>query len=125
MMFPSNDPFAYPIQPMSTLESLHGGNQGLPLNMQLLSNPTTGEHYKSINTPFYGPLPSIPTTGTTRLSNSNTNHDDGQSTGIDGNQAWGHGQGKGHYEGPPTGSGWDAMFGEDWSGGWTDQGYRQ
>ncbi len=123
MMFPSDDPFAYPNQPMSTLESLHGGDQGQPYNMQLFNSFGTGEGYTGISTPFYGPLPSYPMTG--RSSNINASHAGGDATGIDGNQGWGQGPEAGRYGGLPTGSGWDSMFGEDWSGAWTDQESRQ
>lgn len=123
MMFPSNDPFAYPNQPMSTLESLHGGDQGQPYNMQLFNNLGTSEGYTGISAPFYGPLPSYSMIG--RSPNLNESHAGGDAIGMDGNQRWGQGPEAGRYGGVPTGSGWDSMFGEDWSGAWTDQGFRQ
>ncbi|KAL8657826.1 MAG: hypothetical protein Q9226_001530 [Calogaya cf. arnoldii] len=122
MMFPSNDPFAYPNQPMSILESLHGGNQGQLFDMQLLNNFSTGEGYSGINAPFYGPLPSYPMLG--RSPNTNASHAGGDPAGLDG-QSWNQGPGQGRYGGPSTGSGWDTMFGEDWSGAWTDSSFRQ
>ncbi|KAL8847313.1 MAG: hypothetical protein Q9221_007629 [Calogaya cf. arnoldii] len=120
MMFPSNDPFAYPNQPMSTLESLHGGNQGQFFDMQLFNNFTTGEGYSGNIAPFYGPLPAYPMIG--RSPNLNASHAGGDPVGLDG-QSSGQGSGRGRYGGPPTGSGWDTIFGEDWSGAWTNQGF--
>lgn len=124
MMFPSDDPFAYPNQPMSTLESLDGGIPNQPFNMQFFNSNTTGDHYDGINATSYGPVPSYSMLGMPRSSNMNSKHADGHLVGIDGNQGWDPGPEQGRYAGPPPGSGWDSMFGEDWSGGWTDQGYR-
>ena len=49
-------------------------------------------------------------------------HLDGQSMGVDGIPIRSQ---QGRMGGPPLGSNWDAMFGEDWSGAWADQGYGQ
>ncbi|KAL8843997.1 MAG: hypothetical protein Q9176_001692 [Flavoplaca citrina] len=123
MMFPSNDPFAYPNQPMSTLESLQGGHQGQPFDTQMFDEITTGGGYDGINAPFYGPLPSYPIM--LRSSNIDADHGNGGPLGIGDNQSQSQGPEQVHYGGPSTGSGWDAMFGEDWSGAWTNQGFRQ
>ncbi|KAL8759670.1 MAG: hypothetical protein Q9199_000631 [Rusavskia elegans] len=123
MMFPSNDPFAYPNQPMSTLESLHGGDQGQSYNMESFNNLGTGEGYYGISAPVFGPLPSDPMMETS--PNLNASHAGGDAIGMDGNQGWSQGPEAARYGGLPTGSGWDSMFGEDWSGAWTDQGFRQ
>ncbi|KAL8995339.1 MAG: hypothetical protein Q9169_004914 [Polycauliona sp. 2 TL-2023] len=126
MMFPSNDPFAYPNQPMSTLESLNGGTQGQAFEMPTFTNSAPGEGYNGINTPLYGPLPSYTMAGTPRPSNLNAKHAGSENMGLNGNLGWGQGLEQGQYGGVPVGLGWDAMFGEDWNGGvWTDQGFRQ
>ncbi|KAL8772958.1 MAG: hypothetical protein Q9209_001978 [Squamulea sp. 1 TL-2023] len=124
MMFPSNDPFAYPNQPMSTLESLHGGYQSQPFDMQFFNDSTTGDHYSGINAPSYGPLPSYSTMGMPGSTNVKLKHADGHLVGTDGEQGWGQRPEQGRYAAPPTGLRWDSMFGEDWSGGWTGQSYR-
>ncbi|KAL8699941.1 MAG: hypothetical protein Q9224_001196 [Gallowayella concinna] len=125
MMFPSTDPFAYPNQPMSTLESLHSNNQNLSYNMQPLNDGTIGEPYNNLNAPFYGPLPLYPLMATQRSPATGTHRHDGQTMGVDSDAGWDQEPQQSRWGGPSAGSNWDAMFGEDWSGGWTDQGYRQ
>ncbi|KAL8727965.1 MAG: hypothetical protein Q9166_005730 [cf. Caloplaca sp. 2 TL-2023] len=125
MMFPSNDPFAYPNQPMTTLETYHGNAENQTFSMQLFDNGSVAELYNNLNAPFYRPLPSHPVMGTQRSSNISANQGDGQTMGADGNLAWGQNPQQGRWGGPPGPVTWDAMFGEDWSGGWADQGYRQ
>ncbi|KAI4189812.1 MAG: hypothetical protein L6R41_001178, partial [Letrouitia leprolyta] len=49
---------------------------------------------------------------------------DGEFRGFDGSQGWAQ-QPQGRFAGPPAGSGWDTIFGEDWSGGWTELGNTQ
>ncbi|KAI4198220.1 MAG: hypothetical protein LQ346_002824 [Caloplaca aetnensis] len=113
MMFPSNDPFAYPNQPMTTLENLNDNRQDQSFNYQMFNDGTDGESYEHVDPPFYGPLPSysnLATQGSPRPA------------GIP-DQTWAQQPGQARYRAPPLGKSWNAMFGEDWSGGWTDQGY--
>ncbi|KAL8818256.1 MAG: hypothetical protein Q9223_003074 [Gallowayella weberi] len=125
MMFPSTDPFAYPNQPMSTLESLHGNDQSQSYDIPLLNNGTIVEPYSNLNGPFYGPLPSYPVMATQRSPATGTQSHDDQTLAVDGDTGWVQDPQQRRWGGPPAGSNWDAMFGEDWSGGWTDHGYRQ
>lgn len=125
MMFPTNDPFAYPNQPMTTLENLQDTGEDQTFNIQMFNGGTYRGAYSNLNAPFYGPLPSyqIPKIrGSTDVGGTQTA---GQPSGI-ANQNWTTQQPGGErFRCPPVEGNWDAMFGEDWSGGWTDQGYRQ
>lgn len=124
MMFPSNDPFAYPNQPMISMEN-YQNVQNQPFDTQSFPNSTNGESYGGFNASFFGPLPSYPMLGTRRSSNLGDNHADGQPIGIDGIPGPPQESQQGRFGGPLPESNWDAMFGEDWSGGWADQGYGQ
>ncbi|KAL8971474.1 MAG: hypothetical protein Q9183_001042 [Haloplaca sp. 2 TL-2023] len=123
MMFPSNDPFAYPNQPMTALENYQGGGEHNPaFDTRSFHNVSNGESYGDFNAPLYGQLPSFPVSGTRRASTMADSHLDGQSMGVDGIPIRSQ---QGRMGVPPLGSNWDAMFGEDWSGAWTDQGFGQ
>lgn len=117
MMFPSNDPFAYPNQPMTLLENFQGTSPEQSFSSQLFADGTNNESYNNISAPLYGPLPAYSMQGT-RSTNALVDRS------FDGSQGWAQ-QPLGRFAGPPAGSGWDTIFGEDWSGGWPDPGITQ
>jgi hypothetical protein len=108
MMFPSNDPFAYPNQPMTTFENLQFNQNGAAktedtfanlangdFNMNLINSPTTQNLDPGVQ--VYGPLPpyldqSQSVTGMDSLTlpnnnNSTSNNNDnnvGDMSGING-----------------------------------------
>ncbi|KAL8714129.1 MAG: hypothetical protein Q9220_001857 [cf. Caloplaca sp. 1 TL-2023] len=125
MMFPSNDPFAYPNQPMTTLETLHGNSNGQPFNYNFFNSGTSSESYDNLSTPFYGPLPLYPMADHQNLPDTIEEQANSQSLLPDGNPGWNTEAAQGRYTGQPMTSNWDAMFGEDWNGCWTDQGFKQ
>lgn len=120
MMFPSNDPFAYPNQPISVLENLQSSNPDQSFTSQLFADGPNTESYNNPSAPFYGPIPAYSMQGT----QSTGAQADGEFRGFDGSQGWAQ-QPQGRFAGPPAGSGWDTIFGEDWSGGWTELGNTQ
>lgn len=124
MMFPSNDPFAYPNQPMTMFENLHDSRQDQQFNLPVFNNGSDREIYNNLNAPFYGPLPSyvMPSTHGSPGAGVLQSAEDSITLAA---QEWNQQPPHGRFQRPPTGSSWDAVFGEDWSGGWTDQGYRQ
>ncbi|KAL8943857.1 MAG: hypothetical protein Q9211_000824 [Gyalolechia sp. 1 TL-2023] len=121
MMFPSNDPFAYPNQPMTTLENLQGSNRDLSFAPQLITDRANHESYSNPSAPVYGPLPAYTLQD---MRSTSARMDDG-SRGFDDGQGWAGQHPQGRFAAPPARSDWDTIFGEDWSGGWTDPGYTQ
>ncbi|KAL9019608.1 MAG: hypothetical protein Q9185_003150 [Variospora sp. 1 TL-2023] len=125
MMFPSNDPFAYPNQPMTMFENLHDSRQDPQFNLPMFNNGSDREIYNSLNTPFYGPLPSYVMPSTHGSPGAGVLQSAEESITLPA-QEWNQQPPHGRFQRPPTGSSWDTVFGEDWSGGgWTNQGYRQ
>lgn len=133
MMFPSTDPFAYPNQPMTTLENCQLAKQEYPYDPNLFSqtsNSTTGPAFENLDAQLFGPMPSYVIQGQTsgnEMQNISVpfNTTGGTSTsalsGADGQWAPQHSR-----TGVVTpGMNLDQIFGEDWSVGWMDQGYRQ
>ncbi|KAI4204149.1 MAG: hypothetical protein LQ350_001340 [Teloschistes chrysophthalmus] len=123
MMFPSNDPFAYPNQPMITLENYGGGPLAQSFNTPAYPVTTDGESYDHCNAPFFGPLPSYPTSGIGQNANMADNQSENQSTNMDSGQRRIRDPQQGRFGTQPQGTNWGAMYGEDWSGGWADHGY--
>ncbi|KAL8778530.1 MAG: hypothetical protein Q9194_001944 [Teloschistes cf. exilis] len=123
MMFPSNDPFAYPNQPMITLENYGGGTLAQSFNTPTYSVTTDGESYDHFNAPYLGPLPSYSTSGIERNANMTDNQSENQSTNMDSGQRRIQDAQPSRFELQPHGTNWGAMYGEDWSGGWADHGY--
>ncbi|KAI4100745.1 MAG: hypothetical protein L6R37_005282 [Teloschistes peruensis] len=123
MMFPSNDPFAYPNQPMITLENYGGGTLAQSFNTPAFPVTTDGESYDHFNAPYFGPLPSYPTSGIGRNANMTDNQSENQSTNMDSGQRRIQDAQQSRFELQPQGTNWGAMYGEDWSGGWADHGY--
>ncbi|KAL8734636.1 MAG: hypothetical protein Q9181_003120 [Wetmoreana brouardii] len=124
MMFPSNNPFAYPNQPMTTIENYQGSSQPQSFGPPIYPNATNRNSYDNYNTPIYGTLLPYPMSGARRPSSMGNSDAEGQPM-LDGDQRQNQTPFHGRPGGPPPGSNWDAMFGEDWSGGWADQGYGQ
>ena len=133
MMFPSPDPFAYPDQPMTTLENRQfikqEDNNAVDLNMFNLGAPsTTSTPYEQINHPMFGQLPPYMTQGDhsgltmPNLQQSGNTHGPGSATASmwlqrnDG-QFW-----PSQQEQRFGGTTLDSLYGEDW-GGWMKQGY--
>ncbi|KAL8667181.1 MAG: hypothetical protein Q9202_000753 [Teloschistes flavicans] len=123
MMFPSNDPFAYPNQPMMTLENYGGGTLAQSFSAPAFSVPTNSESYDNFNAPYFGPLPSYSTSGIGQNANMADSRGESQSTNVDSGQRRIQDPQQGRFGTQPPGTGWGAMFGEDWSGGWADHGY--
>ncbi|KAL8763831.1 MAG: hypothetical protein Q9184_000427 [Pyrenodesmia sp. 2 TL-2023] len=115
MMFPTNDPFAYPNQPMTTLENLNDNRQDQSFDFHMFNDGTDEESYAHLNAPFYGPLPSYPMPATQGSP---------RPLGIL-DHTWAQQPGQASFRASPLGPNCNAMYGEDWSGGWTDHGYRQ
>lgn len=120
IMFPSNDPFEYPNQPMTMLENHQIEQQEAtydPNNPNTIysGNPTTSNaSYENLGVELFGPLPPYlmvgqqPSMGMQSLSGE---------MDMSGAGDWGPPQ--------PTrtpGLNMDDVFGSDWKGGWMDQG---
>ena len=133
MMFPSTDPFAYPTQPMTTLENHQLGKQEYPYNSNMYdqaSSSTSGPPFDGLDAQLFGPMPSFLMQGHTlgnEIQNMTMPLDmpGGTSTSAmnSGESQWAQQQGGQGVVTP--GVNFDQIFGEDWSAGWMDQGYRQ
>ena len=132
-MFSSSDPFAYPNQPMTILESRQFAKQEYPYNQNMYnqnSNPSTSLPFENLDAQLYGHMPPYMMQGQTprdRLPNMSVPLDmsGGASTSAmnSGDGPWAQQQGRHGVVAP--GMNLDQIFGEDWSAGWMDQGYRQ
>ena len=134
MMFPSSDPFAYPNQPMTTLENYQLIKQENPMDSSMLDLPdptTMGAPFDVYDAQTYGQMPPFfmqnqppeflqDTNPPTTLSSEDPNVSSPATQGYDGGQ-WPLNQ----QQRPSNlhGMGFDQLFGEDW-GGWMNQ-YRQ
>ena len=133
MMFSSTDPFAYPNQPMTALENRQFHKQEYPYNPNVYnrpSNPTNSPPFENLDAQLFGPIPMyMMQCHTTRseVPNMSVPMDisEGASTLAmsDGDSPWAQSQGRQEVVTP--GMNLDHIFGEDWSVGWMDQGYRQ
>lgn len=131
MMFPSSDPFAYPNQPMTTLENRQSIKQENPVDRGMFSPPTTsGAPYDNLD---YGSLPYMMQSqqlgfGMQSMNPSMdmSNIDSTPTTmPMQGNEGGGWPQKQQQQRpGGTPGVNIDQLFGEDW-GGWMNQGYRQ
>lgn len=131
MMFPSGDPFAYPNQPMTTLERRQSIKQENPVDPNMFSPPnTSGAPYDNLD---YGSLPYMMQSQqlgfgmqSMNPSMSMSNTDSTPTTmPMQGNEGggWPQQQQQERPGGTP-GVNLDQIYGEDW-GGWMNQGYRQ
>lgn len=131
MMFPSADPFAYPNQPMTTLETRQSIKQESPMDPNMFSPPnTSGPPYENLD---YGSLPYLmqnqqlgfgmqSMTPTMGMSNADATPTTMPTQGSEGG-GWPQQQQQ-QRPGGTSAVNLDQLFGEDW-GGWMNQGYRQ
>ena len=130
MMFPSADPFAYPNQPMTTLENRHFIKQEDTMDPSIYNlAPTTSSSYDNLNPQMFGAMPAYTLRGQQpnfgmqdmNLQMGMSNADSAATTmSMQNNDA------NGWPRAPvcTPGVNLDQLFGEDW-GGWMNQGYRQ
>ncbi|MCJ1389554.1 hypothetical protein MMC18_002411 [Xylographa bjoerkii] len=116
MMFPSNDPFAYPNQPMTTLENRQFTKQeNYDPGGLYTSTPNNNSPYENPDVQLFGPLPPYLMGG----------HHPGMMQGL-GPQIDMSGAGVDwsaqQQPGRPHGMNMDEIFGEEWKGGWMDTG---
>lgn len=136
MMFPSADPFAYPNQPMTTLENRHFIKQENPMDpsMYNLDPPTTTvSPYDNMDASKFGGIPPFMLQGqrpgfgipnmTSPMSMSGTDSI-AVTMPTQGYDAGGWPQQQRSGGTPGVNLDQDQLFGEDW-GGWMNQGYRQ
>ena len=130
MMFPSSDPFAYPNQPMTTLENRQFIKEENSMDPSIYNlAPTTSSSYNNPNPQMFGAMPAYTLQGqepifdmqNMNLQMSMSNADSAATTmSMQNNDPSGWPRGS---VGTP-GVNLDQLFGEDW-GGWMNQGYRQ
>ena len=136
MMFPSADPFAYPNQPLTTLENRQVIKQENPIDSDMFSPPiTSGAQYENLD---YGSLPYMMQSQQLGFGMQSINSSMGISSTnsapttmpVHGNEGgpWPQQQQQQQQQQPRSGDtpgvNYDQLFGEDW-GGWMNQGYRQ
>lgn len=130
MMFPSADPFAYPNQPMTTLENRHFIKQENPMDPGTYNiAPTTSSSYDNLTPQMFGAMPAYTLHGqqpnfamqdmNLQMGMSNANSA-ATTMSMQNNDVSGWPRGPGGTPGVNL----DQLFGEDW-GGWMNQGYRQ
>ena len=125
MMFPSGDPFAYPNQPMTTLEDGRSIKQETPVDSNAFSQPhSSGAPYSSLS---FGSLPYMMQGQQLDFGMQNLNpsmgvsNTDPMTTTMPVQRHEGSGWTQQQRPGAtPNGQ----LYGEDW-GGWMNQGYRQ
>jgi len=143
MMFPSADPFAYPNQPMITLENRHYKQENppfIPPNAQNNrtffpsgSPPNPSTPYDSLEVQPFGPLPPYimqghhPSMGLSSMG-GRMNVSGRGGDGLMGMNSEGVGGGWAQQQertGGTPGMNFEEIFGEEWAGGWMNQGFRQ
>ena len=125
MMFPSGDPFAYPNQPMTTLEDGRSIKQENTMDSNAFSQPqSSGPPYSSLN---FGSLPYMMQGQQLEFGMQNLN----PSMGVSNTEpltntmpAQRHEGGGWAQQQRPGATPSGQLYGEDW-GGWMNQGYRQ
>lgn len=147
MMFPSADPFAYPNQPMTTLENRHYKQENTPFTPpraqtdRLFAYPgsttssTTVPPYDSLEVQLFGPLPPymmqgpLPSMGMSAVGGGPMNIGGGMMGMSNGGNDGGGGEGgwaqRQVKTGGTPGVNMEDIFGEEWAGGWINQGFRQ
>lgn len=122
MMFPSNDPFAYPNQPMMEYENIKQQNLGLMNGAQMppmyMSNGAPGRMYDDLEGQLFGPLPPY-------LSQTQNSYD----IQVPMNNGMMNGQGMGYNPGVQTNEemNFDGIFsgdGDDWNNMLADQRFK-
>lgn len=131
LMFPSADPFAYPNQPMTTLENRQSIKQENPMDSNMFSPPnTSGAPYHNLD---YGSLPYMAQNQQHGFGMQNMTYSMGTSNTdltpttmpMQGNEGGGWPQQQQQQRpGSTPGMNFDQLFGEDWAG-LMNQGYRQ
>ena len=136
MMFPSSNPFAYPNQPMITLEDQQARKQehsfGPVDSGPLYHNASVNSNhpYDNLEVQCYDPLPPYrmpgqqPGLGTPNVDGAMDPHGMSREEGV---MAMNSGAGLGWVPQQPRSNGMniDDLFGEEWKGGWVEQGFRQ
>ena len=133
MMFPSTDPFAYPNQPMTTLESQNLVKQENPLDSNMYNQPSTSTPYGNLEAQMYdstlqfAPQGQQPNFGMQNMPPMRMSNADPTATTISMQGREGSGwqqqqQSRPQRSGGTPGMNLDQLFGEDW-GGWMNQGY--
>ena len=139
MMFPSTDPFAYPTQPMTFVENRQTSKQESSYSPQSVKNahmyattPTSNSTpYDSLEVQTFGPLPPYLMIGQQAMGMQAMGESmdisgiepSGNMMSMSGDEAgWAQQQAR---TGGTPGVNLDEIFGEDWGGGWMEQGYRQ
>ena len=124
MMFPSADPFAYPNQPMTTLENRQFIKQENPMDSVIYNlAPTTSASYDGLNSQLFGRMsPYLMQGQQPGFGMQSMNSADAAATSVS-MDAGGWLQQPQRLGGTP-GVNFDQLFGEDW-GGWMNQGYQQ
>ena len=139
MMFTSADPFAYPNQPMTTLENRQAAKRENSYSPRNANNPhmyattptSNSTPYDSLEVQTFGPFPpylmmghqamGMPAmSGPMDIGGIETGGNLMSMGGDDG--AWAQQQGR---TGGTPGVNLDEIFGEEWSGGWMNPGFRQ
>ena len=136
MMFPSSDPFAYPNQPMNTLEDRQEIKQEQSSDMYPMNPPpppsSSDSPYEHMNRQMYGNMPpqymmanqsagysAQDMNSSMHMTNANLPPNSMALSGSD----WAQ-QSPNQMTPVTQGMSMDQLFGEDW-GGWMNQGYRQ
>ena len=124
MMFPSADPFAYPNQPMTTLENRQFIKQENPLDSGIYNlASTTSASYDGLKSQMFGRMsPYLMQGQQPCFGMQSMNSADATATSVS-MDAGGWPQQPQRSGGTP-GVNFDQLFGEDW-GGWMNQGYQQ
>ncbi|MCJ1400972.1 hypothetical protein MMC11_004183 [Xylographa trunciseda] len=117
MMFPSNDPFAYPNQPMTTLENRQFTKHE-PYAPDALyaasSTPNSNPAYDNPDVQLFGPLPPY------LMGGHHPGIMQGLAPQMDMGADWSAQQQ--HHQDRATGMNMGEIFGEEWKGGWLDGG---
>lgn len=124
MMFPSADPFAYPNQPMTTLEIRQFIKQENPMDSSIYNlAPTTSASHDGLSSQMFGGMsPYLMQGQQPGFSVQSMSSADLTATSMS-MDAGGWPQHPQRSGGMP-GVNFDQLFGEDW-GGWMNQGYQQ
>ncbi|MCJ1384814.1 hypothetical protein MMC17_007932 [Xylographa soralifera] len=115
MMFPSTDPFAYPNQPMTTLENRQSTKQENYDPNGLYNSTLNNAQYENPEVQLFGPLPPYLMGGHhPGIMQGLGPQIDMSGAGVD----WSAQQQPGRTHGMNM----DEIFGEEWKGGWMDTG---